>query len=581
MDPYWLDSRTIVSSKVGWLIFSSLPMLKCIFSEEVTPRGLWKRLYNAFKYGDVLITLGTDNLSRREEMILGLVGRHAYAIIDMKEEDDLQFFLVKNPWANGGTWTGYDEASPISDGFRVTTKETDQLSAGVFWMDLHKVITCFHTIYLNWNPGLFNYRNDVHFSWNTTIDQNSPFLSNNPQYLLRSQEANTVYLVLTRHFQDRKSEYDTEDTTESEFLSLHAYDSSYRVLLRRRRVQESLYLNAPNVLLRLELPANTCYTIVVAEQNLSQEDLLFTLTSFSLQQLSTLSLAPDEFPFSATMQGSWSIKNAGGNAGRPRHSQNPHFSMVVPCTTDLALILAADDLELAVHIKVVWSNGKRIPSVIASKEVYGDSGDYSRRCAMIRLQEVPPGIYTVVCSTFEEGQLGNFTLNIKSSVSGCILKPIPRDEAGLIVTRVPTAYLRKGVDRLLAPVSVVRNSRVHFIARNPTAAGGNPCSPLKLSIEYGQGPTKDTLRESGEFSGGAELRTTEIDLSCNMVSQPGPGVWLVIERVSTSFDVEDEHIEIEILSNIPGVQLGAWGKESDETIEVMRKRLLNTTISKS
>ena len=581
MDSYWLDSRTTISPKVGWSISYCLCILRCRISDDVTPKDLWKRLYNAFNYGDVLITLGTDTLSQREETILGLTGRHAYAIIDMKEEDDVQLFLVKNPWANGKTWTGNNEPDLISDGCRATTKTTDTLPAGAFWMNLHKVITYFHTIYLNWNPGLFNYRNDVHFSWDPTVDQNSPFLSNNPQYLLQSREANTVYLVLTRHFQDKESDSGTGDTTEAEFLSLHAYDSSYRVLLRRRRVQESLYFNAPNVLLRLEVAANACYTIVVAEQNLSQKALRFTITSFSLKQLSTLAVAPDEFPFSTTIDGSWTAKSAGGNAARPQHSQNPQFSMTIPYVTDLALILAASDLDIAVHIKVVWSNGKRIPCTISSKDIYGDSGDYSRRCAMMRLQNVPPGTYTVVCSTFEEGQYADFTLVLKSSVSGCILKSIMRDEAGQIVTRLPTAYLRQGVDRLLAPMNVVRNSRVQFIARNPTAAGGNPCSPLRLSIEYGQGPTKETLRDSGEFSSKAELRTAELDLSSNQVSQSGPGVWLVIERVSTSCDVDDEPIDIEILSNIPGVQVGLWGKESDETIEMMSKRLSTTRISNS
>ncbi len=66
--------------------------------------NLWKRIFKAFGYGDVMITLGTGKLGRKEERELGLIGEHDYAIPDLKEVGPQKQLLVKNPWCDCMEW---------------------------------------------------------------------------------------------------------------------------------------------------------------------------------------------------------------------------------------------------------------------------------------------------------------------------------------------------------------------------------------------------------------------------------------------------------------------------------------------
>ena len=69
-------------------------------------------MFNAFSYGDVMVTLGTGNMSTKAEREHGLVGLHDYAVLDLKEEDDQKLLLVKNPWCEGTSWRGRTMLSP-------------------------------------------------------------------------------------------------------------------------------------------------------------------------------------------------------------------------------------------------------------------------------------------------------------------------------------------------------------------------------------------------------------------------------------------------------------------------------------
>jgi hypothetical protein len=57
------------------------------FRVDTVPDQIWKRIYNAFLYGDVLVTAGTGRMSSRQERELGLEGQHSYVVLGMKETD--------------------------------------------------------------------------------------------------------------------------------------------------------------------------------------------------------------------------------------------------------------------------------------------------------------------------------------------------------------------------------------------------------------------------------------------------------------------------------------------------------------
>ena len=219
-------------------------------------------------------------------------------------------------------------------------------------------------------------------------------------------------------------------------------------------------------------------------------------------------------------------------------------------------MLETDKEELAVHVKMVWANGERV-SAVTSRDIVGGSGDYRRGCALASLRNVMAGRYTIVCSTFEAGQTGNFTLRI-GSVVPCAVKPVLAEAAGRLSQLPPVIVFQDGVDRMLAPLTLSRLTRLRVVARYGRVSQMARSRPLlRVSLERGQGPNKSVLdvSGSGEFSDAPMgIRTADVDLSPG-VSSIG-GLWIVVERMGGR--VGGDNVEVEVLSD-SGVNVGLWG----------------------
>jgi len=285
----------------------------------------------------------------------------------------------------------------------------------------------------------------------------------------------------------------------------------------------------------------------------------FTLSFFSRTPIN-VGPALDSLSHCSTHTGAWTVRTAGGNASAPSYPTNPQFSIFVPATTNILLILETDREELAVHVKMVWAGGQRVTS-LATKDIVGESGDYRRGCALVSLPNVAAGRYTIVCSTFEAGQMGNFTLRIGSMVP-CEVKPILVETAGRLSLRLPLLLFSDGIDRMLAPLTTTRITRLRVVARcgSGKRAIQTPRSRplLRLSLERSQGPNKAVLDVSGngEFSDAPMgIRTADLDLSPGM-SIPG-GYWIVVERLGGRRGFDE--VDVEVLSDNP-VNVGLWGR---------------------
>ncbi|KAI4125396.1 MAG: hypothetical protein LQ347_005391 [Umbilicaria vellea] len=533
-------------------------------------------MFNAYNYGDVLITMGTGKLARIEEEGLGLAGEHDYAVIDMKEVGDQRLFLIKNPWLEGTTWKGklvganLDEvtASTSSLGTALGTEaislKSSSLMPGTFWMDLNNVFQSFESIYLNWNPGLFSFRQDIHFAWDLSVPTTpAGCFRQNPQHALKSSKGGTAWVLLSKHFQDSgpKSVDKSGKSSEPEdfapgFISLYAFDNGGNaVYLSDGALVRGLYVDSPNTLLRLELPPGSAHTIVVSQQALARSCHNFTISVLSLKPVELLP-ASEKYGHCTTYEGAWTFSTSGGNASHSSYQTNPQFSIELAKSADIALLLETTTEELAVHVKLVWANGKRATTV-TTRDIVGDSGEYRRGSALAELQDTDSGTYTIVCSTFERGQLGKFRLHV-STTTACIVKPLPLEEAGRLVTRLPLATFSLGIDRLLAPLTTSRITRLRMLATYHSTQPGARL-PLKLALENGQGPNKQILAVScnDEFSGDhTGVRTQDIDVLPRMCSTGG--VWVVVERMGGSGLMNVKGVFIDLLSDVP-VEVGAWG----------------------
>jgi calpain-7 len=579
-----MDSRADLFAEASFDIVESneVCLLTC-YSDDTIANNIWKRIFQSHQYGDVLITMGTGKISSCTERAIGLAGEHDYAVLDMREVDGQKLMLVKNPWCEGMSWRGSIPRSPVDNGddedeealpsSRDLLNQDDKLTPGTFWMDLNSVMQYFESIYLNWNPGLFQHRQDIHFAWDLSASSSSSkykSFSNNQQFRMSLAASGTAWLLLSHHFKDGK-----ENVHPSEYISLYVFDNNgAKVYLSDGAVQRGPFVDSPQTLLRLDnLEAGKKYTIVPVEQDLASTTHTFTLSVFANSRI-TVDEAPNRYPCHKSISAAWTEETAGGNAHSPTYAQNPQFRIVVPARTPIALLLETAIEQLHVHVKLVHGRGSRVQAV-RSKDIVFDSKDYRRGCALAQYAELDAGTYTIICSTFEAGQKGNFTLRVDSMVA-TQLSLLPRQGAGRLRRTWAKATFEGQQRALAAPLAPRRLTNIDISVKQvqqtavqQTAKTGQSQerSMVRVTLEVGTGPGRRILIASsnGEYSdASAGVRTGEIDLA----PQEMGSVWLVIERMFTPMDSRGEMFEIETFTDAPNtIDLGVWRRWDADALE--------------
>lgn len=551
-----------------WILTGWIPEQIFLHHDEVASDQLWGRLYHSFHAADLLLTIGTGKLTTREERELGLIGLHDYAIIGMKEVDGKRQFLIKNPWAGGAVWKGLTGAavSALQEiELEFGQPQRSPLSPGTFWMECEEMLQHFENLYLNWNPCLFKHRQDIHFRWDLSTFSLAPgCFTENPQFSVTSKAGGSTWLLLNKHFKSGEASEAVKQLLDSEddepgFISLYVFSKNgQRVYLSDGAIQRSPYVDSPNTLVRLDMPANTTFTVVVAEQSLPRSGHSFSLSGFSTSPL-TIAPASDKYAHVRKFQAAWTLSTAGGNAESKKYPSNPQFKLKIEEECDIALLLETENNELATHVKIFWSKGERVAHV-RSRDIVCDSGDYRRGFALAEKDRMMKGTYTIVCSTFAPDQPSKFTLRV-SSTHPCEVKPLPREGAGRLQMSTGLGVFPPGADRILAPITVLRLSRLKLIARRKGSWVGHRTvapSPILMTLELGQGPYKEILAASGEgdFSDSITgVRIESIDLQPELGARGG--VWLVVERVGGPGGQVEDHVEVEILSE-ERVEIGSW-----------------------
>lgn len=523
----------------------------------------------------MVVTLGTGRLSQSEEESLGLVGEHDYAVLDLDSQVGSRRLLVKNPWCDGLVWKSRGastEVNPVHDPLLSVARQQLPISAtrdyptGSFWISLEDVAQNFESMYLNWNPGLFPHRQDHHFTWKTPTNGLAVTIADNPQYSLRTCRDETVWILLSRHFADAELEiarkrYDSLAAASQQlgFMSLCIFEANgHKVQLPDGFCYRGPYVDSPQTLAKFPAKKGQSYTVVVAQLDLPLPAYSFTISFFSSTAVDVRVAAERMRHFTET-PGSWSRRTAGGNASSPMYSNNPQFSVFVPQPTPITLLLAAEVADIPVHVDLVWAQGRRV-NTIAAKDLAGSSGDYRRGGALAEIPMLDAGTYTAVCSTFEPGQLSDFTLRV-GSMFPAVVKPVVGNSAGRLHMELPLLFFRDGEEKQRATIWVSRLTRATVVASCRGPAHQGPNAAIRASLVYGQGPDEISLAVSngGEFKEpGAGLRTPEFDIEPDRLRFER--LWLVVEQMGSG--ESRNGIEVRILSDNP-VVTGQW-----EVIEV-------------
>lgn len=599
MDFDRLDTRAGVSARVRITQPFDTHNIIILIRIDTVPDKLWVRVYKAFLYGDVLITAGTGRMSSRQERELGLEGQHSYVVLDMKEVGEDRLLLVKNPWVEGKGWKGprpsaIPELDPPTPGqgnprsletyHRDSVPTQEKPHPTTFWIGLEQVIQHFESLYLNWNPGLFGHRQDIHFEWNVDIQQ-SPggCIVKHPQFAFWSKENEAVWFLLSRHFRDMSPSTKDESDAFNDgsirhnslvdcsgehpkgFMSMYIGNGhGERLYIKEGYSDSSDYVTTPQCLLRWDAKANTTHTIVVDQDELPPSVYTFTLSAFSNSPIS-LEPATQKYPLQQIREGAWTRQSAGGSTSSSRYFENPQYLLEVKERGSLAVLLTGNH-EHPLHVKVALGYGKRIYR-LQSRDVLVDSGNHRSGSCFAEISDVQPGFYTIICSLFEAGQTGDYTLRVDST-STIRLEQIARDGAGLLSTKLTPACFGAQVHKIAAALVPRRLASYTIIARflkatSPRGMGVDlgklARSPLRLSVELGRGPERKFViaSERGEYADSATVRSESVTIDAALANQGE--LWLVLDRLSGPGGPVEEWYEVEIYTDMPqAFSIGVW-----------------------
>lgn len=570
------NSGTDLYVLTGWI-----PEQVFLHHEEFSLQETWSMVKDPFEKGHLVATLGTPNLSAEEEVTLGLVSEHDYAVIDLKEEQGVCFLLVKNPWRNSVVWKGLGSSSCI---------KSDSNTSGAFWIPFDDVVQHFAYLYLNWNPALFSHRQDYHFAWAIPDETVASAFTHNPQYMLKTNSTSPVWILLSRHWQDgelnmlRDSSADGQDphrwtaprslasvSKALGFMGLRVYTNTSppgsRILIGDRSpLHSGPLVDSSQTLLRLDDPIpNSPYTVVITQSDLPLPKYSFTLSIFSHCPV-TLSPSPQPFAYTQSISSSWTRRSSGGNPSSGIYYLNPTWSITIPQPTRLSLLLTTSSLDTPVNVHLLYPSpsSSRGVSAPTNKDIILAGPEYSRAAAhAISRFEILAGTYHVVPSTYTPGPLADFVLRIDSNVPVTVTR-VASPDAGRLQSSFPVLPLspQEGLYRL--PVSVTCVTRLYLIAR---CLRGGTCR-IRLSLCLGTGtrrrvvtvmPSKEEEFASVSPTGNGQVRTEDVELYPETVKREG-GLWVLVE--STGGGGSECEVLVEALSDNK-IEVGVWEARDD------------------
>jgi len=436
------NSAVDMFSLTGWIperIFFAQNEKKCRDYETPAERA-WDRLKSASKFGDCLITVSTSSeLTEEEAERVGLVTAHAYAVLDVFESTTLgvRLLQLKNPWMKGG-WKGKYSATDMKSwsnqlqhevGYK--RQEAIKHEDGVFWISWNDVLHYFSNMFLSWNPDLFQHKVTTHATWPKEVGpkDDSYNAGENPQYIVSlSDDAikskATVWILLSRHVKKQEQ----EGAEVNDYLTLHVYrggpSKKIWYLGNEGCLSKGAYSNSPHVLTRIDLSGKDKYLSLVLSQHKKMNDLNFSLSVYCTKGSFTLRKAPEVPSHNTTLKSEFGKHSCEGSKGI--YELNPMFDVNIPSNCLLQMQSSAP--------KNVPINFRLEDQPFTSRLAFGrsnspilDSGDYRNGFVATDTKKIPKGRYTLVASTFQEGQLGPFVLKFNSSVPISV-KEVPQLE---------------------------------------------------------------------------------------------------------------------------------------------------------
>ncbi|KAL7976770.1 hypothetical protein Chor_008719 [Crotalus horridus] len=382
----------------------------------------FRMLYQRFHKGDVLITTATGVMTDEEGERWGLVPTHAYAVLDIREYKGLRFLQLKNPWSHL-RWKGrYSEndikswTSELQKYLNFDPRTAQKIDNGIFWIAWEDLCKYYDVIYLNWNPGLFKESTCIHSTWDAKQGpvKDAYSLANNPQYRLEvecPQGGAAVWVLLSRHITDKD-----DFAHNREFITMVVYKTDGKKIYYPADPPpyiDGIRINSPHYLTKITLtsPGTHTFTLVVSQYE-KQNTIHYTLRVYSACKF-TFSKIPTPYTVSKRVNGQWKGRSAGGCGNfRDTCKNNPIYQFQVDKTGPLLLELRGPR-QYSVGLEVVTVSSVGDPGSLGFQKK--NSGDYRCGFCYLEIENIPPGTYNIITSTFLPQQEGPFFLDFNTA----------------------------------------------------------------------------------------------------------------------------------------------------------------------
>lgn len=390
--------------------------------------ALWSKMYNPFKAGNLMICVGTGSISRAESEAYGLISDHDYTVMDLCETKNpdgsvRRILQIKNPWLS-------EQSTDKLGSIQIPPAEAPEALYGSFWVTFDSLCLHFSSLYFNWNYKLFDYQTTTNFLWSLKsieFAHKSRSYVGNPQFSISNNNSteNVAWLLLSRHLTDR-------DSTVG-YIGLHVYNANGHRIYHPDEfecIRKGTFLNTFHYVLKIPIPANTTYTIVVGGNDVvcKYSTLRFSITTYSIFPVE-FKKATEEFPCKKVMEGSWEGESAGGSWANDTYLNNPRFLIKVPHPgTNLKLALVSES-GFPINFRVYMADSLKSRNVQSMKTLQS-SGEYRIGSTMTKASEIKVGSYMVVVSMFEPQVSGTFSLVCRAS-QDLQISQLPSINAGM------------------------------------------------------------------------------------------------------------------------------------------------------
>eukprot|EP01126_Amoeba_proteus_P033160 TRINITY_DN324_c0_g1_i7.p1 TRINITY_DN324_c0_g1~~TRINITY_DN324_c0_g1_i7.p1 ORF type:complete len:831 (+),score=162.05 TRINITY_DN324_c0_g1_i7:479-2971(+) len=362
---------------------------------------------------------------------LGIIERHAYAILQVVEALGVKLIRLRNPWGHF-EWNG-----PYSDNSKEwTPKLLDQLNFtfaddGTFFIEFHDFLKQFDQLLAvvviseHWKFEM------LPAAWKGTRTGgcfNYPTWMENPQFLVTCTERANLIATL-QHRNERLTTHKYHDHPQSGIFIIEAKtDDNTRIELFEtgdKVVGLSDYLNSRQVSTGIPILPNKRYVFFFSTFQPGIEEEFSVAFCWNQGDLHVKELT-DSLP-KAVVKGEWKGKSAAGCYNYSTWRNAPQYLLHVPQDGWVGIMISQDGvLPCNNYIGTMLFNANSDHTSVVDPDKIIKLSDYKNDSTVSFSTTLEAGYYTVVPSTFLPGQEGKFSLTVSVAAGHATLTEIEK-----------------------------------------------------------------------------------------------------------------------------------------------------------